>query len=232
MDLLLHLIREHEINIYDIPISTITQQYLDYLDMMETLDLDIAGEYLVMAATLTYIKSRILLPKTEEGIESEEEEIVDPREELVRRLLEYKRFKDAAETLRTMEQQQSRVYQRPPLVMEDDVQDYLEEVSIFDLLTAFKKVLDAIESADALEITLDEISVTDKINFILERLEQESRIEFEQLFESGQGRADLIATFLAILELMKIRMIRVAQPSFLGTILLFKNPEEETNGSN
>lgn len=231
LDLLLHLIKEQEIDIYDIPIAVITQQYLETLDLMKTLDLDIAGEYLVMAATLMLIKSRILLPKSEIPEEGEAEELVDPREELVRRLLEYKKYKDAAGSLRTMEEHQSRVYHRSLSGLPEEEQEYLEEVSIFDLLNAFQKLLAETGNPALKEISLDEISVTDKLNTILERLEQNPRLEFHQLFEPDRTRADLVATFLALLELVRLKLVRVAQPSFLGTIFLYKNPEEETNGS-
>lgn len=231
LDLLLHLIKEQEIDIYDIPISVITQQYLETLDLMKTLDLDIAGEYLVMAATLMLIKSRILLPKSEVPEEGETEEPVDPREELVRRLLEYKKYKDAAHSLRTMEEHQGRVYHRLSSGLPEEEQEYLEEVSIFDLLGAFQKLLAETGNPALREISLDEISVTDKLNTILERLEQNPRLEFAHLFEPDRTRADLVATFLALLELVRLKLVRVAQPSFMGSIFLYKNQEEETNGS-
>ncbi|MEE8483540.1 MAG: segregation/condensation protein A, partial [Nitrospinota bacterium] len=210
LDLLLHLIKEQELNIYDIPLAKITRQYFEYIDMLRDLNLEIVGEFLVMAATLTHIKSRMLLPQRtdEEG----EEDGTDPRRELVVKLLEYKKYKEAASSLRERESQFSTSYPRS-FISEWDEDDagYLKEVSVFQLLNALYKVLKNSNLQDAYEVTLEHISVTEKMNEIMERLSSAPRLRFEDLFEGVKSKSELIGAFLAILELMKQWMIRVFQ---------------------
>ncbi len=218
LDLLLHLIKEHELNIYDIPVSTITKQYFEYLDLMQSLNLDVAGEFLVMASTLTYIKSRMLLPSPAEGGEEEEEE--DPREELMRRLLEYKKYKEAAETFRDREEKQMLTFGRN-FTSEWDANDadYLEEVSVFRLLSSFREILEKTDNAEQFyEIRLEEISITEKMTALLDMLEKKPRLCFADMFEGATSRMELIGTFLAILELMKQQLIRVYQEKEFGEI--------------
>ncbi len=221
LDFLLNLIKEQEIDIYDIPIAQITHQYLEYLDLMRELNLDIAGEFLVMASTLIHIKSRLLLPPPLEEAEGEEEGI-DPREELVQRLLEYNKFKDAAEGLRERESVFMNVYGRETSPdyegLEEDV--YLE-VSLFDLLSAFKKVLEKVEERGGEIIIADELTVTDRINQILETLKEDTATPFADLFEGASGRMEVIVTFLALLELIRLRMVQVRQGAEFGSIWIF-----------
>lgn len=216
LDLLLHLIKEEELNIYDIPISKITKQYFKYMDMMKKLNLNIAGDFLVMAATLTYVKSRMLLPKSETA---DEEEVDDPRAELVRRLIEYKKYKEAAVGLRSREEGMSDSFSRS-FVSEWDENDadYLKEVSVFQLLGALRTLLSKADSPQLYEITLEDISVTEKMNGVMERLSFTPRIRFEDVFDVALSRMEMVGTFLAILELMKQRLIRVFQEKQFGPI--------------
>ncbi len=230
LDLLLHLIKDDELDIYDIPIARITQQYLEYLDLMKALNLDVVGEYLVMASTLTYIKSKMLLPKHEQE-EDEAEEGLDPREELIAKLVEYKKFKEAALTLKEKEFEQSLVFTRLPSERElPDDADLLLEVNVFELLKSFKRVLDNYKGPKELNVTLEEISVTDKLNEMMSRLESVDYLTFDALFEFGKNRMEVIATFLALLELMRLKLLRVNQARPGGEILIYRAVEE--NNSN
>ncbi|MDT3779298.1 segregation/condensation protein A [Nitrospira sp. MA-1] len=221
MDLLLHLIRKHQINIYDIPIALITQQYLEYLSMMKTLNLSLAGDFLVMAATLLYIKSRMLLPK-EEKPEKEDEEGLDPRAELVRQLVEYERFKEAAGTLVVREQLWRESFSRDPLplspeaVIEEDMAT--EDLQLFDLLSAFQDVLDRAPTDTIVELSRETWTVQDRIQGILERLEGESTVPFEELFEHHWSKPLVIVTFLALLELVRMNLVRLFQGEWMGPI--------------
>jgi len=226
LDLLLHLIREHEINIYDIPIAFITQQYLEYIELLKNLNLEIAGEFLVMASTLIYIKSRTLLPKSEVGTDMEEEG-EDPREELVRKLLEYKKYKEAAGLLRDKEIAYKNVFTRKTENELPDEDELLVEVSIFDLLSAFKNVIKNIKSSDTFEISVDEVSVTERINYIMEALGNSPYILFESLFSDMTRKMELIATFLALLELIRLKLVKIQQTKRFSTIRIFKAVEEE-----
>lgn len=225
LDLLLHLIRESQVDIYDIPISTITEQYLEYLDLMQDLNLEIAGEYLLMAATLTYIKSKMLLPKQESDEEETDEfDGEDPRDMLVQKLIEYKKFKEAALKLREKELDQSQVFTRTP--SEADIPeegDLLLEVSVLELLRSFKKILDRLgDKAKRFNLTLEEISVTDKLNEIMERLESREFVTFDALFASARNRMEVIATFLATLELVRLKLIKAHQSRAGGELLIYK----------
>ncbi len=230
LDLLLHLIREHEVDIYDIPIAFITQQYLEYIEMMKTLNLEIAGEFLVMAATLIHIKSRTLLPKPEIAPDDGEEG-EDPRDELVRKLLEYKKYKEAAALLRDKEIHRRNLFTRK---IEDEGlegDELLLDVNIFDLLSAFRKIMKNIVSDDAYEISADEVSVTEKINSIMEILGATPHITFESLFSDITRRMELVATFLALLELIRLKLVKIQQIKRFGAIRIFKAVEEEKNGT-
>ncbi|MBI2455184.1 MAG: segregation/condensation protein A, partial [candidate division NC10 bacterium] len=180
LDLLLHLIREHQLDILDIPMATITDEYLRYLSLMQELDLDVAGEFLLMAATLIHIKSKMLLPP-EEAAEGEEAEEEDPRAELVDRLLEYKKFKEAAQTLGVLETEQSRLHGRGAPAIELTVEGPLT-VSLFELMRAFRDVLRRADVPTPLEITPEELNVGQRIVHLLDRLAAESPLEFTSLF--------------------------------------------------
>jgi segregation and condensation protein A len=222
LDLLLYLIKKNEIDIYNIPVALITEQYLQYLKMIKSLNLDLAGEYLVMAATLIHIKSRMLLPEPEEPEEEEE----DPRAELVRQLLEYQAFKEAAANLSQRPILERDVFTRAAFLPEEieklpPGEEELIEVSIFELIEAFHRLVSRIDRKELLEIDLDRMSVTDIINDILERLSNEKSLTFEELLGEGKERWRIIYTFLALLELIKLKMVKAYQTSAFGVIRIF-----------
>jgi segregation and condensation protein A len=218
LDLLLHLIKKNEVSVTDIPISMITEQYLATLELMQSLNLDVAGEFLVMAATLIHIKSRMLLPAGED--ETDEEEGEDPREELVRRLLEYQRYKDAAEELQKREVLSRDVFVRPSGSAEEFTPVGFGEVSIFELISALQAVLARLPKEELHEVTLERISVRDKMTFLLEVLRQPGRVVFQDLFRDTSSRIEIVITFLALLELVKIRAIRIRQEERTGPIVI------------
>jgi segregation and condensation protein A len=226
MDLLLHLIKENKIDIYDIPISVITKQYLDYLGLMKELNLEIASEFLVIAATLIYIKSRMLLPK-DETIETEEQE--DPRAGLVQRLLEYQAFKEASGELRKREEVWTGAYMRPPLEMdkaklEPDLETYLFEVHLFDLVGALNKILSK-APPEEVRITKETLTVKDRIAAILDMVELEKTVKFEALFEEDSSRIHIIITFLALLEILRLGIVRVYQDGQFKAIWIIRREE-------
>ena len=225
LDLLLHLIKKNEMDIYDIPIAAITAQYLDILDTMQSLNLDVAGEFLLMAATLVHVKSRLLLPKIVE--EDAEDEDVDPRAELVRRLLEYQKYKDVAEELDARPKLNQDVFARfspEPEVLETTDGGFAE-VSLFDLLSALKDVLSQGPDPTFHSVDLEQLSVKDRITVILDRLQGEQSVAFDDLFAEEFQRQDVIVTFLAMLELVRMRMIRFMQNKRFGTIWLMPSVE-------
>ncbi len=223
-DLLLHLIRENKIDIYDIPIALITGQYLRYIEMMEELNLEIAGEFLVMAATLIHIKSRMLLPPDEE-VPSEEQE--DPRRDLVERLLEYQRFKEAAGDLREKENEWMKVFRREPLSEDEEEGElYLFDLGLFDLLEAFKKILDK-APPEVVSITKETLTVKDRMSRIMEMIEGLEAVRFEDLFEDSITRIQLIVTFVALLELIRLGLARVYQEREFGNIWVI-NPARQS----
>lgn len=224
LDLLLHLIKKNEINIYDIPIAMIAQQYLSYIEAMKELNLAVAGEFLVMAATLLQIKSKMLLP-VEESAEDEDDG-PDPREELVRRLLEYKTFKEAARQLDTQEKMWREIYSRPVTPQKDaPVTDeaMLENIGLFDLVDALQGILNRNPGKKLLEILPDNLTVRDRMNVILEALEGQESIGFEALFDASSHRLLIIVTFLALLELIRLRTVRVYQAESFGPILVSRS---------
>jgi segregation and condensation protein A len=223
LDLLLHLIREHQVDILDIPVAKITDEYLRYLALMQELDLDVAGEFLLMAATLIHIKSKMLLPpeETPEGEEVEEE---DPRAELVNRLLEYKKFKEAGQTLGMLEAEQLLVHRRGAPAMELTLEGPLQ-VSMFELLRAFRDVLRRADVPMPIEITPDELSVGQRIVVLLDRLAAESPLEFTSLFTDANRRVEIIVTFLALLELLRRRLATARQAVPTGPIMIYRGVE-------
>lgn len=223
LDLLLHLIREHQLNILDIPIAKITEEYLRYLALMQELDLDVAGEFLLMAASLIHIKSKMLLPPGEaaEGEEIEEE---DPRAELVDRLLEYKKFKEAAQTLSILEAEQALLHRRGAPAIELEVEGPLS-VSLFELLRAFREVLRRADVPAPLEITPEELNVGQRIMVLLDRLATKSPIEFTGLFAGSSRRAEIIVTFLALLELLRRRLATARQAEPMAPIMIYRGIE-------
>lgn len=211
LDLLLYLIRKDEIDIYDIPIERITNQYLEYLQVFKILDVDIAGEFIVMAANLIYIKSRSLLPVNQRPDEEETEE-EDPRWELVRQLIEYKKFKDAASDLQVREAHQENLFGRLPEKPEFAEERPLAEVSIFDLINAFQGVIKrASKHEDLREIFEENFSVSDKIDLIMKLTASGTRMKFTGLFATAASRQEIVVTFLALLELIRLKQLRVSQ---------------------
>ena len=217
LDLLLHLINKNELDIINIPIALITDQYLQYLKLMKVLNLDIAGEYLLMAATLLHIKSKILLPSSSE---QEEEEGEDPRAELVRRLLEYQKYKKAAVELERRPLLDRDVFIRLISVdTEEPAEEERVEVSLFELLEAFRQVLERVKAETFHEVILERLSVEEKVQEILSLLQMEKRsIAFHLLFPEQASRREVIITFLAILELVKMKLIRIFQSAPFETI--------------
>lgn len=228
LDLLLHLIKKNEVDIYDIPIAKITNQYLEVLEFLDQLNLDVAGEYLVMAATLMQIKSRMLLPPAE----GEEDEEDDPRLELVQQLEEYQRFREAAAHLGDRDILQRDVFTRPPLAPGADAPALppLRDLSLADLLDALREVLRRLPADQVQEIVGDRISIADRIPVILERL-RNGDVEFRKLFESETTRREIVATFLALLELVRMRVVRAVQGEGFGPILLSLAVKENLEAS-
>lgn len=221
MDLLLHLIRKNKVDIYDIPIALIMDQYLQYLDVMRGLNIDVAAEFLEMAATLAYIKSRMLVPG---GGSEEEDEEEDPRLELVRPLVEYARLKEAAFVLAGRPQLNRDVYARnipPEELWGLERGEEIAEVDLFQLIAALQEVLKRAEPGRFMEVNADAIRVKDRIAKVVEILNTVSSITFNELFPKGAGRAELIVTFLAILELVRLRMVRAFQHQASGIIRLY-----------
>jgi segregation and condensation protein A len=222
LDLLLYLIKKNEIDIYNIPIAIITEQYLEYIDVMKSLNLDVAGEYLVMAATLIHIKSKMLLPVHED---TEEEE--DPREALARQLIEYQAFKEAALTLETREILGRDVFKREYDHKDEvDKERILEEMSIFELVEAFRTIIASIKSNELIEIDIERRSLSDTINEIMERLTIEKVITFSELLGQLNDKIQIIYTFLALLELVKLRLVKAYQSEPFGTIRIFLAVEQ------
>jgi segregation and condensation protein A len=222
LDLLLYLVKKDHLNIYDIPIAKVTEQYLQYLNLMKLLELDIAGEFLVMAATLMQIKSKMLLPAEE--IPAQEEE--DPRAELVRRLLEYEKFKEIAETLRQKEVKQDEVFKRPKVEPQKDLtqenQPYFE-ASIFDLITAFTAALKDIPKEIFYEVIKDEFTIEEKRHQLLHLLLASATVKVSELFAKAKNKLEIIATFLAILELIRMKEIIVVQRELFKDIEITRN---------
>ncbi len=225
-DLLLHLIRENKLDIYDIPISVITSQYLEYIEIMKELNLEIAGDFLVMAATLIQIKSRMLLPPDEEAAAEEQE---DPRLDLVQRLLDYQKYKGAASDLRTKEEEWMRIFHKEPLAEEGEEEGelYLFDLSLFDLLDAFKKILDK-APPEIVSITRETLTVKDKMSMVMEILEGKEAVRFEDLFRDGISRVQLIITFVSLLELIRLGLARVYQEKQFGNIWVINPANQPT----
>ena len=224
LDLLLHLIKKNEVNIYDIPIALITQQYLETIQLLKELNLDVAGEFLVMAATLIHIKSKMLLPRPETaaGVEGEEE---DPRDALVRRLLEHQKFKAAAELLHEREEWRAAQWQRPDervaAIAGDDYEPELE-VDLFSLLSAFQAVVQRAKLRPRVLLPPEQMPIEVRIDQLLERLSETEACGFEDLFADVHDRMGLITTFLALLEMIRLKLVRVFQAGSFGPIRVYK----------
>jgi len=218
LDLLLYLIKRDEIDIYDIPIGHITRGYVEYLNLFQELDLDIAGDFVVMAANLIYIKSRGLLPKDQQPPEEAADED-DPRWELVRQLIEYKKFKDAAGQLGNCEQARASLFLRAPEKPEFAAERPLAEVGTLDLLAAFNQILKRLNRPENLrEIFEENFTVSDKIDAILSVTATGVPLRFSELFASAASRTEIVVTFLALLELVRLKQIRARQSEVFGEI--------------
>jgi len=222
LDLLLYLIRKNELDIYNIPIAEITRQYMEYVSLMEILDLDNAGEFLLMAATLLQMKSETMLPA---GAIGEYDEPLLTREELVRQLLEYKKFKNAAVVLHHKEEAQRDIYVRSfpdPVIESFELRKFKVEATLFDLISAFNEILKAIPEEQVTELYKETVTVQQKIEEIMMMLANRKRMEFSSLFSAIYTKLEIIITFLAILELIKTRQIIARQSRLFGSIWIYK----------
>lgn len=229
LDLLLYLVKKDHLNIYDIPIAKVTEQYMRYIELMQSLDLNIAGEFLVMAATLMEIKSKMLLPAQEEAEVLPEE---DPRQELVRQLLEYEKFKQIAEELREKEAEQRHIFKRPKseekeaLEKKDEKEEEKPvyfEASIFDLISAFSRALEEAPKELFYQVIKDEYTVEEKVHDILHLLLIKPSVKLSDLFKQARHKLEIIVTFLAVLELIKLKEIIAQQKEAFGDIEVVRN---------
>ena len=218
MDLLVHLIKKNEVDIYDIPIAMITEQYLTYLEWLKSMNIDFAGDFLVMAATLAHIKSRMLLPTV-----SDEDDDEDPRMEIARPLAEYLQLKSAAEELSRRALLGENPFVRQPAEVRDLVprDEEFIKIGLFELIDAFQQILKNISAEERLELTSDSISVKDRISELVDLFEEKKSLTFDELFADAPSKSDVIITFLAILEMVKLCLVRLAQHSQTGLIRLF-----------
>lgn len=229
MELLLHLIRKNEVDIYDIPIADITRQYLGILELMEELHLSLAGDFLVLAATLIHIKSKMLLPPPhEDGTEDDPTE--DPRAELVARLLEYEQYKEAAQQLHQQEELRSATFVRPEQGPSSNGHENgrgeMIEVDLFELINAFRDVLERVRQRAELVYERETVSVEQMIGRLSRRLAPGDQCTFVDLFDDASNRATVIVTFLAVLEMVRLRLLRTYQRKPFGTIYVLRLPEE------
>jgi segregation and condensation protein A len=225
LDLLIHLIKKNEVNVYDIPVALIAAQYLEYIELMQELNLDVAGEFLVMAATLIHIKSRMLLPRPPTQAEAAGEDDEDPREALVRRLLEHQKFKVAAELLHERETWRSAQWPRSEAAVASVTGEHAEpelEVDLFSLLAAFRGVLERARHRPRVLLPPEQISIESRIEELLTRLSETEACGFEELFGDVSERGDLIVTFLALLEMIRLKLVRIFQSGPFGPIRVYK----------
>jgi segregation and condensation protein A len=228
LDLLLYLIKKQEVDIYDVNLTQLAKQFIEYVEFMRMLDLEIAGEFVVMASTLMLIKSRELLPKEQQITPEGEEEGEDPRWELIRQLVEYKKFKDAAAQLQVMEARQENVYPRLPVKPEFEATPapLRSNVSIFDLINAVNSVLKRLgTSEETREIFEDKWTVSEKIEQLLQFIHQHHTVRFWELFASACSRAEVVVTFLALLELIRLRQLVASQEESFSEILITRAPQ-------
>ncbi len=223
LELLLHLIKKEEVNIQDIPIVKITDQYLEYLNLMRVLNLGVAGEFLVMAATLMHIKSRMLLPPEQRQADEEDDE--DPRGILVQQLLEYEKFKEAASLLEKKEGEQGELFYAPGEDSDSlhDGQPPVFEVNLFDLLGAFSSLLGKPQE-EFVEIVQEKVTVAEKIDAILKLVHLERNVNFSKIFLDAASRMEMIVTFLALLELVRLKKLAARQTGRFGEVFICMRP--------
>ena len=227
LDLLLYLIKKEEVDIYSVNLTKLSTQFIEYIEMMREFDLEIAGEFLVMASTLMYIKSRELLPVEQQAVVEDEEGGEDPRWELIRQLVEYKKFKDAAAQLQVMEARMEHVYPRMPVSPTFDAAPATGRgnVSVFDLINAVTAILKRVNQREDLrDIFEDKWTVSEKIEFVLQELLAHAVVKFSQLFARATSRTEVVVTFLAVLELIRMKQIVCAQPEAFGEIEISRAP--------
>ena len=225
LDLLLYLIKKEEVDIYEVNLTRLATQFIEYIEVMRTLDLEIAGEFLVMASTLMYIKSRELLPVDQQAQVEGEEEEEDPRWELIRQLVEYKKFKDAAAQLQVREADQENIFPRLPIKPNLDMPVPKPDVSIFDLINAVNAVLKRLNQREDLrDIFEDKWTVSEKIENLLRLVSQQPLVKFSELFAAASSRSEVVVIFLALLELIRLKQIVIAQPEAFGEIEISKAP--------
>ncbi len=232
LDLLLYLIKKEEVDIYQVNLTRLATQFIEYIDLMRQFDLEIAGEFLVMASTLMYIKSRELLPADQQAVVEEEDEGADPRWELIRQLVEYKKFKDAAAQLQTLEERQENTFPRVPgkLEFESAAPVPKPEVGIFDLLNAVNAVLKRFQekAAGTRDIFEDKWTVSEKIEFVLQTIAAHGSVRFAELFETAASRSEIVCTFLALLELIRLKQLVCTQLEPFAEIKIAKAVISET----
>ena len=229
LDLLLYLIKKEEVDIYEVNLTKLATQFIEYIELMRMLDLEIAGEFLVMAATLMYIKSRELLPKEQRVAAEEDDDGEDPRWELIRKLVEYKKFKDVAAQLASMETRQESVYARVPVKpeFEAEARDPRGEVSLFDLINAVSSILKRFnQRQDTRDIFEDKWTVSEKIEYLMTSLLEKSVLRFSELFAAATSRTEVVVTFLAMLELIRLRRLVCVQAEEFGEIVLSPAPPQ------
>ena len=227
LDLLLYLIKKDEVDIYDVSIERITSQYLEYIETFKILNIELASEFIVMAATLMYIKSRTLLPKNEQAPEDDVDE-EDPRWELIRQLVEYKKFKDAAYYLERREADNQQVFGSERQEAEDTDEEPILNVGIFDLIRAFQGILKRFEDEEGLaEIADDRFTVSDKIDYLMIHVKKGEKIKFNELFAKATTKGEVMVTFLALLELIRLNEFQVRQERILGEIEIKRSGEGE-----
>jgi len=225
LDLLLYLVKKNEYDIFDIPIAEITRQYMEHIEIMKVLNLDVAGEYLVMAATLAHIKSKMLLPP--DRIEDEEDEELDPRMELALKLAEYERFKDAAQKLDEFDILMRDVFLRGGKMMLETEEEKLTDLTLFGLVAALQKVLMAAPKETIHQISVAELTIQEKMAELSQIISERGEMVFEELFVGEPSRMTIVVTFLALLELIKERVVRIYQAQPFGTIRLFRAVRED-----
>lgn len=233
LDLLLYLIKKEEVDIYEVNLTHLATQFIEYIDTMRLLDLEVAGEFLVMAATLMYIKSRELLPVDQQVQLEGEEEGDDPRWELIRQLVEYKKFKDAAVQLQVREAEQENTFPRRPgkLEFESDVPRPKPEVSLFDLLNAVNTVLSRFgQRPDSREIYQDKWTVSEKVEHLMRLISERTQLRFSELFEGVTSRSEVVVTFLALLELIRLKQLNAVQQQAFGEIEIRRTPQAAASG--
>lgn len=222
LDLLLYLVKKEEVDIYEVNLTKIATQFVAYVDLMRELDLDIAGEFLVMASTLMYIKSRELLPKEQQAVVEEEEDQDDPRWELIRQLVEYKKFKDAAAQLQSRESEQENIFARVPgrVELEPEATSGRPEVSLFDLINAVNAILKRFAEKDRAgrDVFADQWTVSEKIEALMKMSRERPAMKFSELFADTTSRTEVVVTFLALLELIRMKQLRVLQSGAFSDI--------------